>query len=159
MSKSFVLPLACVAFATAQGSVPSFTASVAPAAETVTTVSTPANVPLFKAETVQLTEDVVAELQDNPEVTQYAYLFEFGDANSTTAINTLHMRYASRCKTMPGDALYPNKLVWGLTDLLLDGALEPIVPIGSSCYLDSEYNNYDAERCAHLVKNFDAEEI
>jgi hypothetical protein len=60
---------------------------------------------------------------------------------------------------MPGDALYPNKLVWGLIDLLLGGALEPIVPIGSSCYQNSTYNNYDAERCAYLVKNFDQEEI
>ena len=159
MSKSFILSLACATFATAQNSVPSFTASVAPAAETITIVSTPANVPLFDVETVQLTEDVVAELQNNPEVAQYAYLFDFGDANSTTAVHTRYVRSTPRCKTMPGDALYPNKLVWGLTDLLLGGALEPIVPIGSSCYLNSEYNNYDAERCAYLVKNFDAEEV
>lgn len=159
MSKPLVLSLACVAFVTAQNSVPSSTASVAPAAETVTTVSTPANVPLFDVETIQLTDNVVAELQDNPELTQYAYLFEFGDANSTTAVQTRYVHRASRCKTMPGDALYPNKLIWGLTDLLLGGALEPIVPIGSFCYLNSEYNNYDAEKCAHLVKNFDAEEI
>lgn len=159
MSKSFVLSLAYAAFATAQSSVPSFTASVAPAAETITTVQTPANVPLFEAETVQLTDDVVADLQSNPEVAKYASLFEFGDANSTVAARARRARRALRCKTMPGDALYPNKLVWSLTDLLLGGALEPIIPIGSPCYPDSEYNNYDAERCAYLVKNFDAEEI
>lgn len=159
MSKSFVLSLACAALAIAQSSVPSLTASVAPAAETVTSTSTPANVPLFDVETVQLTDDVVAELRGNKDVAEYASLFDFGDANSTAAVRTRRARNAQRCKTMPGDALYPNKLVWKVFDLLSGGALEPIVPIGSPCYLNSTYNNYDAERCAYLVKNFDAEEI
>ena len=60
---------------------------------------------------------------------------------------------------MPGDLLYPGKLLWGVFDLLLGGALEKIVPIGSSCYKTSEYNNYDAAKCADLVENFDSEEI
>lgn len=159
MSRSFILSLACAVLATAQSSAPSFTASVAPAAETVTSTSTPANVPLFDVETVQLTDDVISELQGNPEVAEYASLFDFGDANSTAAVRIRRARSTQRCKTMPGDALYPSKLVWGLIDLLLGGALEPIVPIGSPCYQNSTYNNYDAERCAYLVKNFDQEEI
>ncbi|KAJ4350718.1 hypothetical protein N0V95_004504 [Ascochyta clinopodiicola] len=142
-----------------KSAVPSFTASVAPAAETVATVSTPANVPLFDAEIVQLTDDVVAGLQNNPTVAEHASLFAFGDTSPTAAARTRRTRTPPRCKTMPGDALYPNKLVWGLADQLLGGALEHIVPIGSPCYQESEYNNYDAERCAYLVKNFDAEEI
>ncbi|KAF9694659.1 hypothetical protein EKO04_007679 [Ascochyta lentis] len=159
MPKLFALSLACAALTTAQDPFPSFTASVAPAAETVAAVSTPANVPLFDAETVQLTDGVVAGLQNNPSVAKYASLFEFGDTNSPAAAHTRRARRAPRCKTMPGDALYPNKLVWGLTDQLLGGALESIVPIASPCYPNSAYNNYDAERCAYLVKNFDAEEI
>lgn len=159
MSKSFILFLACAALATAQSTVPSFTASVAPAAETVSSTSTPANVPLFDIETVQLTDDVISQLQINEDVAEYASLFDFGDANSTTALRSRHARYAQRCKTMPGDALYPNKLVWEVFDLLSGGALEPIVPIASPCYPNSKYNNYDAERCAYLVKNLDAEEI
>jgi len=159
MSKSFVFSLACAALAKAKGFSPSFTAFVAPAAETVATVLTPANVPLFDAETVQLTNSVIAELQVNPDVAEYASLFDFGNANSTAAVRARHTRHALRCKTMPGDALYPSKFVWGLIDLLLGGALEPIVPIGSPCYPQSDYNNYNAERCAYLVKNFDAEEI
>ena len=157
MSRSFFLSLACAALTTAQSSAPSFTVSVSPAAETVTTTSTPANVPLFDIETIQLTENVVSELRSNPDVTKYASLFEFGDANSTTA-RSRHAQ-AQRCKTMPGDALYPNKLVWSVFDQLSGDALVPIVPIGSPCYRDSVYNNYDAERCAFLVKNFDQEEI
>lgn len=156
MSKSFILFLACAALATAQSSASSFTASIAPVAEIVTRTSTPANVPLFELETVQLTDDGVTKLQSNKNVAEYASLFEFGDTNSTA---TRRACSTQRCKTMPGDALYPSKVVWEVFDLLSGGALEPIVPIGSPCYPDSAYNNYDAEKCAYLVKHFDAEEI
>jgi hypothetical protein len=158
MSKPFVLAVACAALAGAQSFSLSVTASVAPAAEIVTATSTPANVPLFDRETVQLTDNVVAELQRNPDVAAIALLFEFGDANTTLAKRTRRARSAQRCKTMPGDALYPSKTAWALIDLLLGGALEPVVPIGSPCYPNSTYNNYDAERCAYLVKNQLAEE-
>jgi hypothetical protein len=151
MSRSFLFSLACATLATAQSSAPS---SISPAAETVTTTTTPANVPLFDIETIQLTENVVSELRSNPDVTKYASLFEFGNANARS-----RRAQAQRCKTMPGDALYPSKLVWSIFNQLSGDALEPIVPIGSPCYHDSVYNNYDAERCAFLVKNFDQEEI
>lgn len=157
MPRTFVLTLACVALATAQNSTPSSAATIAPAAETVTAVLTPANVPLFDNEVVQLTDGVVSELTSSPDVAEYASLFEFGDGN-TTAVRSRRAQ-AQRCKAMPGDALYPTKLVWNIFDQLLGGALEPIVPIGSPCYRSSVYNNYDAERCAFLVKNFDQEEI
>ena len=115
--------------------------------------------PLFDVETVQLTDVVVSELQSNPDLAEYASLFDFGDANSTSAIRSRRAQSAQRCKTMPGDALYPNKPVWSVFDMLSGGALETIVPIGSPCYPDSAYNNYDAERCEYLVKNFDQEEV
>jgi hypothetical protein len=161
LTKSFTLSLACAAFATAQSSVvPSFTASVAPAAETVASDATPAEVALFDTEIVQLTDSVVSELQSNPDIAEYASLFEFEDsANSTISSRTRRVRKSLRCKTMPGDLLYPNKLVWGLFDLLLGGALEKIVPIGSPCYKTSEYNNYNAEKCASLVANYNKEEL
>jgi hypothetical protein len=60
---------------------------------------------------------------------------------------------------MPRDLLYPGKYEFEVFGSLLGGALERIVPIGSPCYKESEYNNYDAEKCASLVKNFDVEEI
>lgn len=161
LAKSFIVSLACVAFSTAQSSVvPSLTVSVAPAAETVASDATPANVPLFEDETVQLTDKVVAEIQNNPDLAEYASLFEFEDSeNSTLSARTRRSRRSIRCKTMPGDLLYPGKIAWGVFDLLLGGALEKIVPIGSPCYKDSEFNNYNAEKCASLVENFDAEEI
>jgi hypothetical protein len=161
LAKSFVISLACAALTTAQSSTaPSFTASVAPAAETVAADSTPANVPLFEEETVQLTDSVVADIQNNPDLAEYASLFEFEDSeNSTLSARTRRGRRSLRCKTMPGDFLYPGKLAWGVFDLLLGGALEKIVPIGSPCYKKSEYNNYNAAKCASLVANYDAEEI
>jgi len=158
MPKWIIVSLACAVLVTAQCSVPSFTVSVAPAAETVASTSTPANVPLFDVETVQLTDNVVTELQTRPEVSEYASLFEFGDANSTKAARTRRARSAQRCKTMPGDALYPTKAVWDLFNLLSGCALEPIVPIGSACYPNSTFDNYDTERCAYLVENLYAEE-
>lgn len=159
--KSFTLSLACAALAAAQSSdTPSFTASVAPAAETVAADTTPAKVPLFDTEVVQLTDDVVADLSNNPDVAKYASLFEFADSqNSNVSARTRRVRRSQRCKTMPGDLLYPIPLVWGIFDALLGGALEKIIPLGSPCYQDSQYNNYDAAKCASLVQNYDQEEI
>jgi hypothetical protein len=158
LAKSFILSLAYAALATAQSA--SLTFSVEPAAETLATEVTSANVALFDVEAVQLTDDVVSTLQENPDLAEYASLFEFEDSsNSTVSARTRRARRSLRCKTMPGDLLYPSKVAWGVFDLLLGGALEKIVPIGSPCYKKSQYGNYDAEKCASLVKNFDAEEI
>jgi hypothetical protein len=158
LAKSFALSLAYAALATAQSASP--TLSVAPAAETLAVDVTSANVALFDFEAVQLTDDVVSTLQANPDLAEYASLFEFEDSsNSTLSARTRRARRSLRCKTMPGDLMYPNQTAWNVFDLLLGGALEKIVPIGSSCYKNSEYNNYDAAKCANLVKNFDAEEI
>ncbi|KAJ4368361.1 hypothetical protein N0V83_006718 [Neocucurbitaria cava] len=161
LAKSLALSLACAALTTAQSSdLPSFTASVAPAAETVAPDATSANVALFEVEAVQLTDAVVADIQSNPDLAEYASLFEFEDSsNSTLSARTRRARRSLRCKTMPGDALYPSSLVWGIFDLLLGGALEKIVPIGSPCYKKSEYNNYNAAKCASLVANVGVEEI
>lgn len=143
---------------TAQSSIVSITTSIAPAKETVTATLTPANVPLFDRETVQLTDKVIAELHASPKIAAFASLFDFGDVNTTLAERARHARNAQRRKTMPGDALYPSKSIWALINLLLGGALEPVVPIGSPCYPNSIYDNYDPQRCAHLVKNQLAEE-
>jgi hypothetical protein len=158
LAKSFTLSLACAGFAAAQSATLTF--SVPPAAETLATDATPANLPLFGVEAVQLTDHVLSSMQENPDLAEYASLFEFEDgSNSTLSARTRRARRSFRCKTMPGDPLYPGKLAWNVFDLLLGGALEKIVPIGSSCYKNSEYNNYDAAKCANLVKNWDQEEI
>jgi hypothetical protein len=158
LAKSITLFLAYAALTTAQSVSP--TATITPAAETVTTDTTPAKVPLFDMETVQLTDKVVAAIQENPDLAEYASLFEFEDSsNSTLSARARRARRSLRCKTMPGEQLYPSKTAWNTFDLLLGGALEKIVPIGSPCYKDSKYNNYDAAKCASLVKNYDQEGI
>lgn len=134
--------------------------STSPAAETLAANVTPANLPLFDTEAVQLTDRVVAALREHNEYAEYASLFDFGDSlESTPSARTRRARRSPRCKTMPGDALYPSKSGWSVFNALLGGALQKIIPIGSPCYKQSQYNNYDAARCAELVKNFDAEEI
>jgi hypothetical protein len=161
LTKSFTLSLAWAVIATAQSSIfPSFTTSSAPAAETVALDSNDANVPLFAVEAVQLTDNVITAIQNNPDLAQYASLFEFEDSlDSAVSARMRRVRKSLRCKTMPGDLIYPQKAVLGLFDLLLGGALEKIVPIGSPCYQNSEYNNYNAEQCASLVRDYNKEEI
>lgn len=155
LDKSFARYLACAALASAALAV-----AVPPAAETLAADVTPANLPLFDFETVQLTDNVVAAIRDNADFGEYASHFEFEDtSNSPLSVRARRARRAPRCKTMPGDDLYPSKAAWDTFDILLGGALEKIVPIGSPCYNNSAYGNYDAAKCADLIKNFDVEEI
>lgn len=85
LTKSLTLSLACAAIATAQSSVaPSFAASVVPAAEKIASDITAANVALFDLEIVQLTDNVVADLQNNPDFSEYASIFEFEDSSNST---------------------------------------------------------------------------
>ena len=148
MLSTLVFSLLAVA-AKAQES--SLTASIAPAATTVPSDSD-AGVPLFETETVQLTEPVVAELQEDEQVAEYAYLFAFENSTlNARSTRAQRARRAARCKTYPGDLLWPSKLVWGIFDLVLGGALSPIIPLASPCYPESEYNNYDAQKCAAIT--------
>ena len=147
--------LACAALASATLAV-----TAPPAAETLAPDVTAANLPLFDFETVQLTDNAVAAIRENADFAEYASHINFEDtSNSTLSVRARRARRALRCKTMPGDDSYPSKAAWDVFDVLLGGALQKIVPIGSPCYKDSVYGNYDAASCANLVKNLDAEEI
>ncbi|EDU42037.1 FAD binding domain containing protein [Pyrenophora tritici-repentis] len=137
-----------------------FAITVPPAAETLAADVTPANLPLFDFEAVQLTDSAVAAIREDAKFAEHASHFDFEDtSNSTLSVRARRARRALRCKTMPGDGLYPSGAVWDAFDALLGGALQKVVPIGSPCYKNSVYGNYDAAKCADLVKNFDAEEI
>lgn len=158
LAKSIALSAVYAAVVSAQNA--SAGVSLSPAAEIVDINVTPANLSLFETETVQLTDNVIAAIKEHDEYAEYASLFEFGDSpNTRPSARTRRAREAPRCKTMPGDPLYPNKAEWSLFDTLLGGALEKIIPIGSPCYKQSQYNNYDAARCAELVKDWNTEEI
>lgn len=138
----------------------SMVVSVSPAAEALPADVTTANLPLFDTEAIQLTDKVVTAIKEHTDYAEYASLVDFGDSlKPTVSARIRRARRTPRCKTMPGDSLYPNESAWKVFDALLGGALEKIIPIGSPCYKQSQYNNYDAARCAELVQNFDAEEI
>lgn len=147
----------------AQAPVPSVPASissaVSPAATEVPTDSTDAGFPLFEAETTQLTDAVVADILNTPEIKEYAHLFVFDNATSQVSKRATRQRRLGKCKSSPGDPLYPSNLVWGIFDLLLGGALEPIVPLASFCYEDSEFNNYDADKCAAVTAGWTTGEL
>lgn len=149
-----VLSLAAT-LVSAQEPVPSapaaISSAVAPAATEVPADSTDAGVSLFKEETSQLTDAVVADIVNTPEIAQYAHLFAFENTTTPLSERAKRQRRLLKCKSVPGDLIYPAKLVWGIFDLLLGGALEPIVPLASYCYKDSEYTNYNAEKCAAVT--------
>ena len=114
--------------------------NVAPAAEEV---STDAGDILLVAETVQLTDAVLANLT-SLELSNIS-LFAFAEED-TLDKRTLSSLF--KCKTFPGDLLYPGTLVWKIFDLLTGGALIETVPIGAVCY---EGEHYDAAACEELL--------
>lgn len=106
---------------------------------------------LFANEAFQLTESILVDLMDDEYFAQYASLFAFG--NGSTNHKKLS-ESAQACKTYPGDALWPSADLWEAFDSFLGGALSPITPIGSPCYKDSVYHNYDASLCASVTEGW-----
>ncbi|TID00391.1 FAD-linked oxidoreductase patO [Colletotrichum higginsianum] len=114
-------------------------ATVAPAAEEFPEADIP-------EQAVQLTDAVLANLTqlelDN------ISLFAFADGQAAAEKRA---EPNNKCKTFPGDALYPNELVWKVFDLLTGGALIKTVPLGAACYAGE---HYDAEKCQYLLDNW-----
>lgn len=117
---------------------------MAPAAEPVVTSSES-----LKEETVQLTEAVLANLTDLS--LSNISLFDF---ETTTAgeKRSGKARDFTKCKTYPGDALWPSTIVWKVFNLLTGFAVSETVPIGASCYDD--FGNYDAARCEYITSQW-----
>ncbi|EXF83009.1 hypothetical protein CFIO01_08050 [Colletotrichum fioriniae PJ7] len=120
--------------------------TVAPAAEPVVVA---ASTDLLKEESVQLTDAVLANLTDLS--LSNISLFDFdttaaGEKRSGTA------RTFNKCKTYPGDLLWPNKAVWSVFNLLSGFAITETVPIGASCFDD--FGNYDATRCEYITNQW-----
>lgn len=104
----------------------------------------PANASKTGFDSLQLTDDVLANLTDL-ELSDVE-LFYFDDSSESDKRSS-----SPQCKVLPGDALYPSKAVWKVLDILSGGALIKTVPLGSACY-DGEY--YDEEKCQFLVDNW-----
>jgi hypothetical protein len=60
---------------------------------------------------------------------------------------------------LPGDWNWPKQIVWDIFDALLGGALVPITPLASPCYKNSIYRNYNADKCAQLVRDWAVPEL
>ncbi|KAM5346283.1 hypothetical protein ACJ41O_009288 [Fusarium nematophilum] len=114
--------------------------NVAPAADV------PSGTSLEGFESIQLTEDVLANLTDlQLSNISLFYFDEDADPEKRSAESS------PKCKTMPGDISYPNRIVWKVLDILSGGALIKTVPLGSACY-DGEH--YDEAKCQFLIDNW-----
>ncbi|EAW09306.1 FAD binding domain protein [Aspergillus clavatus NRRL 1] len=117
------------------------------AAEPVDAASTAADASLFPAETLQLTDSLLAHLA--PVLANQSDLFAFGDTASSA---NLSVRGFNVCKTFPGDWFWPPPVVWSLVDRLLGGALIKTVPLAAPCY--SSWPEYNPTQCAAVTSNW-----
>ncbi len=97
---------------------------------------------------MQLTDAVLANLTELElsNITLFDFPADEGVVDKRTLGSFL------KCKTYPGDILYPNKLVWNVFNLLTGGALIETVPIGAVCY--KNHAAYNAAACAELLENW-----
>lgn len=119
-SHSFIL-LACAAVGTIASPVISrdvvaSSTSIAPAAIVVSTDS-PAGVDLFDVEAVQLTDEVLRNVNAQTNVTDLLALVGFG--NDTDSGAATLSRRSGACKAFPGGWNYPKPQIWSIFDLLL----------------------------------------
>ncbi|EAU38517.1 conserved hypothetical protein [Aspergillus terreus NIH2624] len=123
--------------------------SVIVAATPVPSSSTDAGVPLFSSETLQLTDSVIDNLA--PVLDNATDLFDFG-SNASSDLAARCISCFSKCKLLPGDALWPAPAIWSLFDWLLGGRLVKTVPLAASCY--SSWPEYDPDQCQVVSDNW-----
>lgn len=120
-------------------------------APAVAEVSVPTPKELFTDEKEQLTDAVIANLTSLK--LSNITLFTFEDDDDDDEDTTLEKRSLfGRCKTYPGDLLYPGKTVWKLFDILVGGALIKTVPFASVCYDD--FGNFNEAKCNYITSNW-----
>ncbi|PGH13948.1 hypothetical protein AJ79_03363 [Helicocarpus griseus UAMH5409] len=116
-------------------------AQQSPPAVAVVPADSVAGAPLFEAETIQLTDEVVRGLKDREGVSELAHLFAFDDDPEGESLTP-----AGGCKVFPGDKEWPSDSVWDIFNELLGGG-------------ESPYNNYDAEKCARILEEWTVSEL
>lgn len=134
---SALATLAVAAAATAETATPSLKAAAA--------IATPSGT-YFPSESLQLTDDVLDEVEAAIQNKSVSDLFKFGDAQVDSAVSK---RSSRSCKTLPGDWLWPSNWVWEIFDSLLGRRLIKASPLASVCYPD--WPGYDAERCDEIT--------
>lgn len=93
-----------------------------------------------------LTDAVLANLTDLNLSNISLFYFENEERESKRELSG-----RTKCKTFPGDFLFPGKIVWKVLDLLTGGAVISTVPLGAACY-DGEH--FDSEKCQFLLDNW-----
>ncbi|KAB8241573.1 hypothetical protein BDV35DRAFT_400819 [Aspergillus flavus] len=121
------------------------TASLTAAATTVS----PKPTTLFPAETVQLTNEVLAAVSSNVRNANISDVFHFADPYTDS---TLSKKNPRSCKVMPGDVSWPKNLLWNTLDTLLGKRLIKTVPLAAYCY--PEWPEYDADKCANITSQW-----
>lgn len=128
------------------------------AATTVSADSSNAGFPLFDAERVQVNHQILNAVRNLDSPTGFAKQFAFDD-ESLEDISASPSQQSGFCKLLPGDPSWPSDDIWDFFSGLLGGALVPVVPLASPCYLNSVYNNYDEKTCDAIRTNFTTPEI
>ncbi|OBT64286.1 hypothetical protein VE03_06794 [Pseudogymnoascus sp. 23342-1-I1] len=123
--------------------IPADETTVAPAAQLL---SDPSSV-LSEAEKFQLTDAILANLTE----LELSNVSLFNFAGSDEAVGSKRSIF-KRCKTSPGDLLWPSKPIWKVFNLLAGGALIETVPIGAVCYKNNEH--YNAAKCADILAHW-----
>ncbi|KAF6834701.1 FAD binding domain-containing protein [Colletotrichum plurivorum] len=129
--------------------IPANETTVAPAAEPIAVAGMKDTVESFEEELVQLTDAVLANLTELQ--LSSVSLFQFGDDSSVEG-RPIEARAQGRCKTFPGDFLWPHDIIWKLFDVLLGGALVKTVPIAAPCY--DSFGVKNPSECAFLTANW-----
>ncbi|KXX76634.1 6-hydroxy-D-nicotine oxidase [Madurella mycetomatis] len=106
--------------------------------------------PAAEPDTLQLTDAVIANLTAHQ--LSDIELFRFDNEAGDTSVSAKRGIDFGRCKTFPGDLLWPSSLTWAVFNLLTGGALIETVPIGAVCYPSSGV--YDAAKCADVIANW-----
>lgn len=105
---------------------------------------------LFPRESLQLTDDVLDEVEAAIQNKSVSDLFKFGDS-------AVSKRSGRSCKTLPGDSLWPSSLLWEIFDLLLGRRLIKASPLAAVCYPD--WPEYDADRCDEITAQWSTSDL
>lgn len=123
--------------------------AIQPAWVSVSPTSPKTSASWFAYETLQLTDEVIANLSASGNVN--ASLIDFGALDDSSS-NKRSSLSSGQCKTAPGDARWPSTTVWDSLNSLLGNALIKTIPLASPCYFD--WGNYDADLCAVITANW-----
>lgn len=143
---SFLAAAISVVISVASAQDANITASLTAATTVVASASSAPS--LFPVETIQLTDDFLADVAATIQNDTISSLFAF--ANSTNSM--VSKRSGHSCKLMPGGFLWPVGLVWDIFDLLLGGRLIKTTPLAASCY--TAWPEYNADTCATVTADW-----